>query len=249
MNITADLFEAYLKCPTKCFLRSRGAAGVGNAYADWVRSQTDSYRNEQIKELTTTAARDGRIMTAPLTENPKAVEWEYTFDFVAQAQNLQSNIHVVERISPDEFGKPAQFIPIRFIYTNKINKDDKLLLGFDALVLSEVLGREVGLGKIIHGDDHSTLKVKTLALAREVQLLTGKITTLLSDNSPPDLILNRHCAECEFKNRCTKRSAGSDFYDLTILVDLLSKSDAITYHPLFASGYSERLRRAIKPNP
>jgi hypothetical protein len=116
-------------------------------------------------------------------------------------------------------------------------------------VLSEVLGREVGLGKIIHGDDHSTLKVKTLALARKVQLLTGKITTLLSDNSPPDLILNRHCAECEFKNRCTKRSAGSDFYDLTILVDLLSKSDAITYHPLFASGYSERLRRAIKPNP
>jgi predicted RecB family nuclease len=221
MNITADLFEAYLKCPTKCFLRSRGAAGVGNAYADWVQSQTDSYRNEQIKELTTTAARDGRIMTAPLTENPKVVEWEYTFDFVAQAQNLQSNIHVVKRISPDEFGKPAQFIPIRFIYTNKLNKDDKLLLGFDALVLSEVLGREVGLGKIIHGDDHSTLKVKTLALAREVQLLTGKITTLLSDNSPPDLILNRHCAECEFKNRCRQKAIEAD--DLSLLSAMTDK--------------------------
>ncbi len=174
MNITSYLFEAYLKCPTKCFLRSRGEVGAGNAYADWVRSQTDSYRNEQIKELTTTAACDGRIMTAPLTENPKAAEWEYTFDFVAQAQNLQSNIHVVERIPPDEFGRPIQFIPIRFIYTNKINKDDKILLAFDALVLSEVLGREVGLGKIIHGEDHVTLKVKISARLREVQNGSGR---------------------------------------------------------------------------
>src|SRR5215831_12192976 len=68
MNITSELFDASLKCPTKCFLRSRGEAGAGNAYADWVRSQTDSYRSEQIRELTATAARDGRIMTTPLTE-------------------------------------------------------------------------------------------------------------------------------------------------------------------------------------
>jgi hypothetical protein len=32
---------------------------------------------------------------------------------------------------------------------------------FDAVVLSEILGREVSLAKIIHGDDHGTLKVKT----------------------------------------------------------------------------------------
>src|SRR3989338_3229452 len=147
MNITAYLFEAYLKCPTKCFLRSRREAGVENAYADWVRTQADSYRNDQIKALRTVAARDGRIITAPLTENPKAAGWGYAFDFVARAQNLEAHIHIVERIPHEESGKPVQFIPIRFIFTNKINKDDKLLLAFDARVLSEVLGREVGLGK------------------------------------------------------------------------------------------------------
>src|ERR1700756_5067355 len=153
MNITSDLFDAYLKCPTKCFLRSRGEVGAGNAYSDWVRTQTDSYRNDQIKELSAVAARDGRIITASLTENPKAAERGYAFDFVAQAQNLESHIHIVERTPPEGSDKPVQFIPIRFIFTNKINKDDKLLLAFDADVLSEVLGREVGLGKIIHGDD------------------------------------------------------------------------------------------------
>src|SRR6266850_817090 len=39
-----------------------------------------------------------------------------------------------------------------------------------------------------------------------------------------------------------------DFYDLTIFVDLLSKSDAITHYPFLVSCYSERLRKAIKPN-
>jgi hypothetical protein len=39
MPITSDLFEAYLKCPTKCFLRSLGETGTNNSYANWVRTQ------------------------------------------------------------------------------------------------------------------------------------------------------------------------------------------------------------------
>lgn len=146
MNITSSLFDAYLKCSTKCFLRSHGEAGFGNEYADWVRTQTESYRNDRIKDLESIAGRDGRIITAPLTENPKVADREYAFDFVARAQKLESHIHIVERTSPEEPGKPVQFIPIRFVYTNKCTKDDKLLLAFDALVLSEVFGREVGIG-------------------------------------------------------------------------------------------------------
>jgi len=51
VTITSHLFEAYLKCPTKCFLRSHGEAGTGNAYADWVRIQSESYRRNGIKCL------------------------------------------------------------------------------------------------------------------------------------------------------------------------------------------------------
>ena len=88
-------------------------------------------------------------------------------------------------------------------------------------MLSEVLGREVSLGKIIHGDDHTTLKVKTSALAEEIRQLTGKITSLLSNNSPPDLVLNRHCAECEFKARCRKKAIEAD--DLSLLSAMTEK--------------------------
>ena len=82
-------------------------------------------------------------------------------------------------------------------------------------MLSELLGREVGLGKIIHGDDRAPLKVNTGALVSKVERVTEKIGALLSSNSPPELILNRHCPECEFQNQCRLKAAEKD--DLSLL--------------------------------
>lgn len=42
MKITLSLFEAHLKCPTKCWLRSNGEPTAGNAYAEWVQTQSES---------------------------------------------------------------------------------------------------------------------------------------------------------------------------------------------------------------
>jgi predicted RecB family nuclease len=84
-----------------------------------------------------------------------------------------------------------------------------------------VLGRAVSLGKIIHGDHHVMLKVKTPALAGEVRKRLDKITTLLASPAPPDLVLNRHCAECEFQPRCRKLAVEKD--DLSLLAGMSAK--------------------------
>ena len=91
----------------------------------------------------------------------------------------------MERVPRDTPGKPAQFVPIRFIFTNKLNRHDKLLLAFGALVLAEALGRDVDLGNIIHGDAFVTLRVKTSALESEVRKTTAKIATLLARQCSP----------------------------------------------------------------
>lgn len=220
MTITSRLFEAYLKCPTKCFLWWRGEADTGNAYANWLRTQNESYRSEGCTRLIEGSLRNECVISPPDIGHIKMAKWRFAVDIVACTQNLESSIHAVERLPSGGRAKPAQFIPIRFIFTNKLSRDDKLLMAFDALTLSEVLGCNVGLGKIIHGDDHAATRVKIPALTGEVRKVTKKIATLLS-SPPPDLILNRHCVHCEFQTRCRQTAIEKD--DLSLLSGIKEK--------------------------
>jgi predicted RecB family nuclease len=220
MKITSSLFHAHVKCPTKCWLRFTGDPATGNAYAEWAQGQNESYRDAAIKRLRSEGPQD-ECAVAPAQEDLQTSKWRLGFDVVATFQNLETRVHAVERVPSEGRGKPAQFIPTRFVFTNKLGKDEKLLLAFDAFVLSEILGRGIGLGKIIHGDDHSTLKVKTSSLAGEVRKRLDKVATLLSSPAPPDLVLNRHCVECEFQSRCRKIAIEKD--DLSLLSTMSEK--------------------------
>jgi hypothetical protein len=48
-----------------------------------------------------------------------------------------------------------------------------------------------------------------------------KISALLSNPVPPDLVLNRHCAECEFQTRCRQKAVEQD--DLSLLAGMNAK--------------------------
>jgi predicted RecB family nuclease len=221
MMITSCLFEAYLKCPTKCWLRSQGELGDANSYAAWMQSQNETYRGEGIRRLTEGVPPSECITDPPFSDKLKSAKWRFGTGLLAQTQGLESRLHAVERLPSGARGKPAQFIPIRFVFANKLSKDDKLLLVFDALVLSEVLGREASLGRIIHGDDPASLKVKTSTLTNEARNHVEKMRALLSNSSPPDLVLNRHCTECEFGARCRQKAMEKD--DLSLLANMTEK--------------------------
>src|SRR5260370_36469378 len=74
------------------------------------------------------------------------------------------------------------------------------------------------MAKIIQGKDHATLKVKIPSLEGQVRETIEKVIALLSCESPPDLILNRHCQECEFRDRCRHKAVEKD--DLTLLAGM-----------------------------
>ena len=220
MKINSSLFQAHIKCPTKCWLRFTGEPVTGNAYAEWVQSQNESYRDTAIQRLRSEALHDDCAIS-PVQEGLKTSKWRLGFDVFGTSENLETCIHAIERVPPESRGKSAQFIPIRFVFTNKLGKDEKLLLAFDALVLSEIVGREVSIGKIIHGDNQAILKVKTSALAGAVRKHLEKITALLTCPTPPDLVLNRHCVECEFQARCRQKAIEKD--DLSLLAGMNEK--------------------------
>jgi predicted RecB family nuclease len=221
MRITSSLFAAFLKCPTKCWLRSQGEEGTGNAYSDWMRTQNESYLKAGMKRLAEGFSCDETIISSTEPVNLKTAKWRLGVEFVARTEDLESCLNAVECVPSAGRGKVAQLIPYRFVFNNKITKNDKLLVAFDTIVLSEMLGCMVDRGKIVHGDDHATLKVKTSILDGEVRKLIGKIAPLLSNQSLPTLALNRHCTECEFQARCRQTAIGQD--DLSLLAGMKEK--------------------------
>ena len=190
MRITPHIFDAFLKCATKCHLRSLGEIGAGNEYADWVRGQDESYQREATRKLQEAVPETERVVAPPATENLKAAKWRLAVDLVAQTpdrfmdsslgadamltdathpypcplpamrgeggqrpgegslmesdvrgpgpnketcglggarpeQLLESRLHAVERVPSEGRGKPAQFVLIRFVFRNKLSKDDR----------------------------------------------------------------------------------------------------------------------------
>lgn len=252
MTITPRLFEAYLECPTKCWLKSINESPTGNAYAEWVETQTESYLADgmnrlrsgallrgctvvpgiknlkgakrllaidvhgQTQKLSIKEVRNRKTGTATRYEAPNSVS-EITESLVTSISkvNLGSRIHAVEHLPDKGSGNQAQFLPVRFVFTNKLSKNSKLLLAFDALVLSGTLGRKISIGKIIHGDSQSVQTVRIAGLLSRVRRHIEEIAALLSSPSPPALTLNRHCIECEFQLRCRQKATEKD--DLSLL--------------------------------
>jgi hypothetical protein len=101
MKITSDVFEAYLKCPTKSWLRSCGEPSAGATYPEWVKAQNDSYRTTGTERLLAESPKD-EVALSPDVENAKSAKWRLASGLAVQAQMnfcvLESELHAVERV-------------------------------------------------------------------------------------------------------------------------------------------------------
>ena len=95
MIITADLIDAFLKCPTKCFLLSRDEVETGNAYAEWARVKSASFCREGIGRLVAGVAPNKCVVSTSAAEKR---HWLLAIDFKARSQNLQCSCQAVERL-------------------------------------------------------------------------------------------------------------------------------------------------------
>ena len=139
MTISSRIFEAYLYCATKCWLLSRGEIGSNNAYAKWKREKNQVYRINITMRIFGNIQEGDYVATPSVNVNFKADLWKYAPDVTVKTRELESCIHAVERIPPDVQDKTSQYLPIRAVANDKLTKIDKLLIAFDAHILSETL--------------------------------------------------------------------------------------------------------------
>ena len=218
--ITSKLFEAFLACPTKCYLQSIGEVAPGNDYAIWQEARSESYRLNGIQQLL--ADNSKKICAVPADPcHWRRESWHFALAPFVRMQDIEATPHAVRRLSPRQTAKSIAFVPVRYLPENKLSKSHKLVAAFDALVISSALGERIGTATIIHGDKGSVFTVKAHALSSVIRKTVGQIAALMSASSPPNLILNRHCPECGFQDLCRKKAVEKN--ELTLLANLPAK--------------------------
>jgi predicted RecB family nuclease len=234
MKITSHLFEAYLNCPTKSWLLSQKEQYTGNTYADWLGSQSEAYRSKASKMFLHSIAADEPVVGPFRLGNSTQIMWRLAENVIAQVAlrsnwpgvklpcDLETHLDLVQRVPSNTPGTIDKLMPIRFVIRNKLNTYDRLLVALDATVLSELTGSVIDRSKIVHGENYIASSVDTLSLASEARNRVGKLTTLMADQPPPDLVLNRHCPECQFRDRCRSKARETD--DLSLLSGMTEKA-------------------------
>src|SRR5207247_8718888 len=75
VKISPDLFQAYLDCPTKCWLRATGEASTGNIYAGWLKRHDESFRANETARLVGESS-NGDVSQSPEAQHLKSAKWQ-----------------------------------------------------------------------------------------------------------------------------------------------------------------------------
>jgi len=214
--ISAELFDAYLKCKTKAQL-TFGQASAGDsshAISNWQRHLAEHYQTDCSNRLEFGDGADC-LVGSPHPKDLRSAKYRLIIQPYITAEGVGSNIHALERGSAQTQKRHSPYAPIRFVPLEKTSTHPKRMLAFDAFVLWKASGKMPTEGMIIHGSQHATLGVKLHARIHEVESLVEKLRAFLAKGTSPEPALIKHCSECIFEAYCRKRVTEKD--DLSLL--------------------------------
>ena len=144
------------------------------------------------------------------------------------------------------------FVPVFLLPWDKLDASDSLMVCFGALALSQATGTLPDTGALIYGEGQRRKTVKIREhVARTRQIIEAIGATCCGREAPP-LVLNRHCAVCDFQPRCRGLAVERD--DLSLLTSMTGKERAkcnakgISTITQLSYDYRPRRRKRIKPN-
>ena len=251
-QITAAVFSAFLKCPLKAYLLSVGDTAPGTFFAD-IKSRISSMYSAAATcrlrpGVRTTAYLDfeelwGNLDYRDITYH---VNCETAVYHVALPTDIPARLH---RQNPS---LSTRFVPVLYIPWDKPDLSDSMALSFGALALSHATGILADTGILIYGSD---FRHKTVNIGGHITGTRQVIDTILTSRrgqEPPPLVLNRHCAVCDFQPRCRGLAIEQD--DLSLLTAMTvkdrtkCKAKGVLSIVQLSYGYRPRRRKRTRPD-
>jgi predicted RecB family nuclease len=255
MAITQEIFEAFLKCRTKAHLIGQGVAADQSAVDPPLKGMDDTYRHRGPDELRAVVADGELYIGTPSVQAIKRRLCALIADCSLSTPNLKAELHGLRLVRGIGRVDGNDHIPFRFLYNEKISNTDRLLLAFDAFVLSQAIGIDPRRGEFIHGREQRTAKVLLTPLYNKVWAALTAIAAQEAQSAPPPVVLNKHCPECPYAPYCGAIAKNAD--DLSLLSKMSEKERekhhrkgifTVTQFPAVSDRRRRRADRAGHPN-
>ncbi|MBR0797983.1 IS66 family transposase [Bradyrhizobium jicamae] len=222
-SITAAVFSAFLKCPTKAHLLTIGELAPTTFFTDIEARLSSRYKSAIRQELCI-----GAETAEPL--DCKGL-WNKGREAITRAVDCETTTYHVAP-PPREPGErqsqattpSATIVPILFSPWDKPGVSDSLLVCFGAVALSQITGILATTGTVIYGEEHRRKAVKITDYTVRTGQTIDAILATRDSREPPPLVLNSHCAVCDFQPRC--RGIAIDRDDLSLLTGMTGKERA-----------------------
>jgi predicted RecB family nuclease len=214
--ITDKIFIEFLKCKYKAYLKIKGLQGHVSEY-----QELQDYLEEQYRINARNRLCEHTDNVRYTTNKPN--HSDITFEVHIKTIEYSALIHALQ-LQPRSHSsiKKSAYVPIMFSPLGNISKYDRNLLAFWGLTLSKMKTELPAFGRIVHGRKYVNTKVDIAKLYGQINHILSDLAQLKHIKKPPQLYLNKHCAICEFKERC--HSLAIEQSNLSLLRGLSQKN-------------------------
>lgn len=208
-KITIDILESYPQCKYKCYLQLLGEQGPPSAYEQLMRDTRHCLRLAARDALLSQYGASENVCHHAATTTLLAQGAPLLWDATLEDERLSVRFDALQRVpGPSQLGD-FHYIPVFVHEAERPSQPQYSLLELCGVILGPLQGRMPSYGILRHGQDgHArkiTLHPDDRRLGRWLQDMRN-----IQEGLPPPLILNRHCQNCEFRQRCHDEAVAQD---------------------------------------
>jgi predicted RecB family nuclease len=209
-KITREIIDSYLNCKYKGHLKLAGEEGTRTDYELLLTDSRDEVRRRATDKIL--VQHQQAAVERDLIITPAALKRGTAFLLNATMEDEQVSLAFdgLMRVPGASNLGDFHYIPVLFIEGRKVRKQQRALLDVYALLLSRLQGRAPASGLIWHGQECRTARVQLKADPRKTERLLEELRMMQGTKTPPQLILNSHCAICAFRQRCHQQAVQED---------------------------------------
>jgi len=220
-QITREVLESYFQCKYKAHLQLAGEQGTKSDYELMQAETRNRVHLGAIDKLVTRYKADDVLEGAALTIRVLKHGVPLLVDASLTDEGLSVKFDALKKeAGPSRLGN-FHYIPVLFHETERPGKLQKNLLELLALIIGHFQRRQPSIGVLIYGNACNFTKVKLRSNGETTRRTMQEISAIREVDTPPKLVLNRHCQICEFRQRCRAEATAKD--DLSLLRNMSEK--------------------------